>query len=125
VKTIAPFAAVGVALIAAGIALALALGQGNAAAAVRTQNAGLASQVAQLRAANASLSAQISAVKAAATTQQAATAANLGLCVSTNYNTNGDGDVSSVYISSPNVTSGGAVSCPSGIFVPVSPQHVR
>lgn len=63
------------------------------------------------------------AATAAGKTQAAADNANLGVCVSTTYDSgNGASWVSGVTITSPVKSPGGAVSCYSGTFTPVTPQ---
>jgi hypothetical protein len=59
---------------------------------------------------------------AAAGTRSAAATAHLGVCVATSYNSDaGASWVQSVAVTAPVLVSGVA-SCPSGTFVPVSPQ---
>lgn len=63
------------------------------------------------------------AATAAGKTQAAADNANLGVCVSTTYDSgNGASWVSGVTVTSPVKSAGGAVSCYSGTFTPVTPQ---
>ena len=92
--------------------------------------AGQGSQIAALRGASqaaATAQHQAAAATSAATvagkTRSAADNANLGVCVSTSYGAGSSVTyVSGVTLTSPAVAPGGAVSCPYGQFVPVTPQ---
>jgi hypothetical protein len=109
------------AVVAAALAVVLLIttGQSSQISALRSANAnqsqqitGLNKQLGQLRAA------QAQADQAAKTRSQAVTA-NLGVCEQTDYS---NGWVSGVTVTSPTLSSGGAVSCPYGQFIPVTPQ---
>ena len=92
--------------------------------------AGQGSQIAALRGAVTAASQaaataqhQAAAATAAGKTRSAADNANLGVCVSTSYGAGSSVTyVSGVTLTSPAVAPGGAVSCPYGQFVPVTPQ---
>jgi hypothetical protein len=118
------------AVIAAAVAAALAV--------VLLITTGQSDQISSLRSANASQSAQIAGLNKqlgqlktaqansdqTARTRDQANTATLGVCVNTQYGSGGGTSwVQSVDITSPTLTHGVA-SCPSGNFVPVSPQSV-
>jgi hypothetical protein len=111
---IAAAPAAGLMLAVVAVLAVMLAGQSGQIGALRTQVAGAttAAANAQHRADQASTPAQ-----AAGKTQAAADNANLGVCVS--Y---GNGLGQQTVVTSPIKSPGGAVSCYSGTFTPVSPQ---
>jgi type VI protein secretion system component VasK len=107
------------AVIALAVLAFLAAGQSSQIGALNARVGQLAGQA---QAAQSQAAAAKAAATAAGSTRSAADNANLGVCVSTNYSYSSVTYVSGVSITSPQVSAGGAVSCPAGTFTPVSPQ---